>query len=385
MTDWLRQERLKAAELYRSLPLPDRVRHAWRYTDPGVFQPPDPDAGGPGVFSLPAGHLPAGLTLMDLEQAAGASRELVRPRLGTASGEGKFDVLNRAAWRSGLLVHAAPGFETSEPVGIALRPETGDFGAFRILVLAQERARLSIAVDLANVPPEKAKLLNLAVEFFAEPDSELRCFLFQDLPSACRLYLSQHASVGDGARFESVTVSLGGGIIKADSGARLNGPGARSEFSGVILADGSRHLDHRTVHEHKARRTFGTFDYRAVVKDGARSIYTGMIRIEPGAAGCEAYQENRNLMLSPGARAESIPELEILDNDVDCAHGSATGPAEPEHIFYLMSRGLSQSEAVRAVAEGFVDKVASKLPPPFYARFKAGLARRLHPERGADA
>lgn len=377
MTNWLKDSRAQAAERYRAAPIPDRVHHDWRYTDPGLFLPPEAGAASDASFSLPAAPVPPGITLMNLEEAAGAKPDLVQSRLASAEDDGKFEALNRAAWQSGLLVHAAGRSDFREPVMIGLSPGKSEFGALRILVVAEAQSRLSLAVDLGNAPPAATKLINLAVEFCAGPAAQLRFFLFQELPGDCRLYMSQRASLERDARFESVTVSLGGDAIKADSRARLNGPGSHSDFSAVIFADGTRHLDHRTVHEHRARSTSGTFDYRAILKDRARSVYTGLIRIEPGAAGCRAYQENRNLMLSPDARADSIPELEILDNDVDCAHGSATGPAERDHLFYLMSRGLPESEAVRAVAEGFMEKVAAKLPSPLYARLRAGMARRL--------
>jgi len=157
-------------------------------------------------------------------------------------------------------------------------------------------------------------------------------------------------------------LATGAGLAKFDLGALLAGKGAKSESWGVVIAGGKRHLDHHTVHEHSAPETTSRFSYRGVLSGRARSVYTGVIRIAADAPGCTAYQENRNLMLSADARADSIPELEISNNEVSCSHGATFGPVDEEQLYYLATRGIARDDAVAMVVGGFVEPALAHLP-----------------------
>ncbi|MEE8417915.1 MAG: SufD family Fe-S cluster assembly protein, partial [candidate division Zixibacteria bacterium] len=115
-------------------------------------------------------------------------------------------------------------------------------------------------------------------------------------------------------------------------------------------------------HHHTAGESFSDLDFKVILKDRAASAYTGLIRIEKDTANCEAYQENRNLLLNKGTRAESIPELEIMTDQVRCSHGATMGPIDREMVFYLKSRGFSQTDAMRTIVEGFVASTLGKAP-----------------------
>jgi Fe-S cluster assembly protein SufD len=163
-------------------------------------------------------------------------------------------------------------------------------------------------------------------------------------------------------------------------GAVLDGEGSRSEMVGVTLSEGRQHLDHHTLHEHRAGRTFSNLDFRAAVAGRARSTYTGLIRIDTGAPGSEAYQQNRNLLLSPRAHADTIPELEILTDEVSCSHGATVAPVDPEHVFYLQSRGIPAAEALRLVVRGFLEETLQRVPQnlrPALEELVAGRLQRL--------
>ena len=141
----------------------------------------------------------------------------------------------------------------------------------------------------------------------------------------------------------------------------LAGPGATSRVTGAYFADGTQHLDYDTFQEHIAPNTTSDFAFKGALRDEARTVWRGMIRVEPDAQKTNAYQENRNLLLSKTAHADSIPGLEILANDVRCTHGATLGQVDRDQLFYLMARGLSRAEAERLIVRGFFQDVLDRV------------------------
>ncbi|MEK7765133.1 MAG: Fe-S cluster assembly protein SufD, partial [bacterium] len=313
--------------------------------------------------------------------------DLVRGKLGAAvpAAMGRLEALNLARWQAGLVVHVARGAARtqssvegpSSPVLIRSRPGPG-FNASRLLVVAEPGSDVTILREFAPGGPEGAPAhVNEVIEVFADAGSRVRLLVVQELDRRAVVHLTVRAEVGRDARLDTIVLSLGGGAVKADVGAILAGEGADSESWGVVVGSGGQHHDHHTVHEHRAGRTRSNFDYKTGLSGRARSVYTGVIRIERDAPHCEAYQENRNLMLSETAKADSIPELEILNNEVRCTHGATMGPIEPEHVFYLESRGIPRPEATRLIVEGFVDKTLARIPAALQPDLRARVIRRL--------
>jgi Fe-S cluster assembly protein SufD len=185
------------------------------------------------------------------------------------------------------------------------------------------------------------------------------------------------AEVGRDADLLTVLAAQGGGVVKADLGATLTGHGAHSELVGVLLADGDQHLDHHTLHDHRAPHTWSNINLKVALSGHARSAYTGLIRIDPAAPGSEAYQENRNLLLSDHCRADTIPELEILTDDVVCTHGATVAPIDREQVFYLESRGLPTVGAQRLIVRGFVQGALERVPEGLRAGVEEQVERRL--------
>ena len=157
----------------------------------------------------------------------------------------------------------------------------------------------------------------------------------------------------------------------------MNGPGAESNIYGLLFGTGRQHFDNHTLHRHTSGQTRSNIDFKVVLRDRALSAYTGLIRIENRAKGCEAYQENRNLLLNQGARAETIPELEILNEDVTCTHGATIGPIDPDMVFYLKSRGLTKPEAVQMIVSGFVSNTLKMVPEDLRHRITNFVEQRL--------
>jgi Fe-S cluster assembly protein SufD len=133
-------------------------------------------------------------------------------------------------------------------------------------------------------------------------------------------------------------------------------------MSGFYFTDGKQHLDHDTQQNHLAPHTTSDLLFKGALKDSSRSVWQGMIYVAPGAQKTDGYQANRNLVLSPKARADSIPGLEILADDVRCTHGATVGKIDPDSIFYLLSRGIPYDEAEHLIVEGFFDPIMQRIP-----------------------
>ncbi len=174
-------------------------------------------------------------------------------------------------------------------------------------------------------------------------------------------FATHHARVDRDAELDWVAGGFGSKKGKVRIQNDLAGPGATSRVTGAYFADGDQHLDYDTFQEHIAPRTESDFAFKGALRDRASTVWRGMIRVENEAQQTNAYQENRNLMLSPKAHADSIPGLEILANDVRCTHGSTTGQVDREQLFYLMARGLSRQEAERIIVRGFFQDILDRI------------------------
>jgi Fe-S cluster assembly protein SufD len=145
--------------------------------------------------------------------------------------------------------------------------------------------------------------------------------------------------------------------------------GARSDMLAISVARGDQEFDQRTLQDHLKADTTSDLLYKNVLSDNARTVFSGLIRVEPGAHRADAYQKVRNLLLSDGAEANSMPGLEILADDVRCTHGATSGQIEPEELFYLKSRGIDDLAAKQLIARGFLNEVVARLPEPVLSEY----------------
>ena len=189
----------------------------------------------------------------------------------------------------------------------------------------------------------------------------------------------QRAHVGKDASLRSSAVALGGEYARLRSESLLTGPEAESDLLAVYFGDQSQMLDFRTLQDHAAPRTRSDLLFKGAVEDHARSVYSGLIRLRQEAQKANAYQTNRNLVLSEGAGAESIPNLEIEANDVRCSHASTVGPIDDDQLYYLESRGIRPEDAERLIVLGFFEDVFARLPIPSLAD---ALRRSVHEKLG---
>ena len=179
------------------------------------------------------------------------------------------------------------------------------------------------------------------------------------------------------ANFYSSIANFGSLLTKTRFGCSLQGQGAKADLHGIYFGNNEQHFDMRTIQYHESRDTTSNVFYKGAVRDHAHSIYQGLIKVFPDAQKTDAYQSDKNLILNSNARADSIPSLEIEANDVRCTHGATTGKINEEEIFYLMTRGLSHSQARKMIVNGFFEDVIKYVPDQLQEKYRVIVDEKL--------
>ena len=364
---WMRDFRLDAFKVYERLAVPTTADEEWRRTDlSGVrwdaFSVDSEPVAGPTERP----ELPAGVIFTDMRSAVAEHPDLVREhfmRTVVRPDESKFCALHAALWNGGTFLHVPPNAEVTVPLvseawirsdGSALFPHT--------LIIAEAGSRVTLLDQFGSYAGEWPAFVDGIVEIILRDSAQVRYIAHQDWMASVTEVGMLRARLARDSSLNSLVVGLGGRVVKSNSESLLEGPGASSEMLGFIFGHNGQHFDLHTLQEHRAPHTFSDLLYKNAVKDHARSVFFGMIRVHQGAQKTNAFQANRNLILSDGAKADSIPNLEIMANDLRCTHGSATSRLNEEHLFYLMSRGLRRLDAVRMVVEGFFAELFDRIP-----------------------
>src|SRR6266508_1600116 len=384
-----------ALERYRELPLPDTTQEAWRFTDLSGFDPDafasnghvrglTPDMAGATMLDIDVSGLAhVGEGGIEIERAPeGVTFEPLgeHERLGTLVGpDGKFTAHNAASWQHGLLVRVPKGVVLEQPlyVRVANAVEGGSL-FWRLLVSAEAESRFSLIEEYASASPRLAAYSNAVVELFVEQSAKLEYVSLQNLSAETWHFATHHASVGRDAELDWVAGGFGSKKGKTRIQNDLAGQGATSRLTGAYFADGTQHLDYDTFQEHVAPNTTSDFAFKGALRDEASVVWRGMIRVERDAQKTNAYQENRNLLLSPKAHADSIPGLEIQANDVRCSHGATVSQVDRDQLFYLMARGLSRGEAERLIVRGFYQEIFDRIElEPVRTALQTALEARI--------
>jgi Fe-S cluster assembly protein SufD len=250
------------------------------------------------------------------------------------------------------------------PRTVEVLHEVRDGGAMvrpRLVIDAESDSEITVVERF--VSPDGVRSLVLPVaEIRAAAAARVTYVAINELGRDAWMVGHQCAVVGRDASVRTFTVALGGDYARVRAEVRLVEQGAGAQQTALYFADGSQMHDFRTLQVHEAPRTRSDLLFKGAVKDSARSVYTGLIRITEQGTKSEAFQTNRNLTLSHGAWAESVPNLEIETNDVKCSHASTVGPIDEAQRFYLESRGVPPDVAERLVVLGFFDEVIDRLP-----------------------
>jgi Fe-S cluster assembly protein SufD len=396
---WLVERRLAAAERIAAGSLPTPAEEAWRYSrinqfDLDRYRPASPSEGRDALAGdtkkwagslvcrngvvikalLDEGLASKGVVLGDL-----ATHPEAQQWLGTCSDASRdyFVDLHDAFLAGGAFIRVPDGVVVDRP--FLVQHESGGRGLASFphtLVVAGADAEVSVLERFDSFDDDEEHLTVPVTELVVGDASRVSSLGLQD-------------QVGQDATLRTSAVALGGDYARLRTEALLAGPGASSEMVAVYFANERQMLDFRTLQDHDAHHTTSDLLFKGAVEDEARSVYSGLVRLRESAQRARAAQTNRNLVLSEGAAAWSIPNLEIEANDVKCSHASAVGPIDLDQLYYLESRGVPPDVAERLIVFGFFEDVISRLPLTELAGpLRSAVARKFearrccHPDEG---
>lgn len=415
---WALERRRTAGAIAGTLTFPSREDELWRRTDfrslEAALPALDPFRAAPrarNVDDLPPGILeriagealnlalvvqqdatvtleqthPAlarqGVIVCSMDRAVREHGALVQPLLGSLL-EPDFDwyVALGAALRSGgAFVYVPDGVEAAIPIRLFQGfTGAGVLATPRTVIVLGRGARATVIEEQLSPTVEGASFHLGGTEAFIGEDARLVYATLQDWGRNVFHYSNARARVARGGELQWIQTMIGGRMVKANSYYDLDGPGAQAFVHGFMFGDQKQHFHLHTLQRHLKDHTTSDLLIKGCLKDKARSIYQGLIQVSEGAQRTDAYQANRNLLLSDQARADSIPGLEILANDVRCTHGATVGHVDPEQMYYLMSRGLPEAEAQRLIVEGFFAPVLDRIPlESVREQLHAEIARKI--------
>jgi len=408
---WLEARRLAAWQAYEALPMPTRELEEWRYTDPSSFRIgkvrlPDtpatvavPDAarallkdreasatviqvdGAIAEISVDADLSARGVIVENLAVAAEKYPEIVEKHFGSALPDdfGKFAALNASLWDGGIFVYVPRGVRIDKPIRVARWISQEGVAVFpRTLIVADEAAQVGYVEELGSPDFGKPTFSCAAVEIIAANAANVQYVVMQNWGRNVRHVASQRTIAGRDANLDTLVVNLGGSVARVDLAASLEGPGARSDMLGLYFAQRDQHFDHNTRQDHKVPHASSDLLYKGALYDESRAVFRGIIKVFPKAQRTDAYQTNRNLLLSDKAEATSLPNLEIEADDVRCSHAATVGHLDQEELFYIMSRGVPRALAERLVVFGFLGEVFERLPMPgVVEELRAAIGARI--------
>jgi Fe-S cluster assembly protein SufD len=307
-----------------------------------------------------------GVVFADWRRATSEHSAVLEEHLGrlVPPAEGKFAALAAALGQDGVLLYVPPGVRVADPIHSVLwAPARAGLRLSRLLVVVDQGAEVTYVHESASPTEAAGDAMHVGtVELVVGDGARLTFVELQNWGEHVWNLTHERARVGRDGRLDWTFGAVGSRLTKNFTSLDLSGQGAEGRMSGFYFADGVQHLDHDTQQNHWAPHTTSDLLFKGALVGRSRSVWQGMIYVAPAAQKTDGYQANRNLLLSPHARADSIPGLEILADDVRCTHGATVGQLESEPIFYLMTRGVPRREAERMVVDGFFAPVLERIP-----------------------
>ena len=408
--EWLRTRRLAAWEAFQATPMPTRSDEEWRRTDLrdlplDAVMPYTPEFSarvssrdelpadvreildGAGemsgivvqqdssiIYHEALSSLEAdGVIFVDLDTAISKHPDLLEKYLMSDSAvpinHNKFAALHSAFWSTGAFLYVPDDVEVELPFeAISTLTRPGLATAFHTVVVAGENARVTFVdycvSETLSEGIEGESIANNVVELHAGEGAELRYIQIQNWGRHVWNFNTQRGNVAQDGAIRSLNVSLGSAWSKNSIATTMAEAGAQAEMLGLYFTDEDQFLDNHTHQDHDAPYASSDLLFKGAVKDRSRSVFSGLIRVAEKAFGTDSYQANRNLSLSSEARVDTMPNLEIGANDVRCTHGATVSRIEDEYLFYLMSRGITRTEAEKLMIDGFFAEVIDRVPIP---------------------
>ena len=399
---WAIERRRAAAAVMQTLEFPSRLDELWRRTDfrtlEGAIAGLDafkPGARARNVDDLPtallaglagetSGHALVvqrnsavvleqthpelerqGVVVCSLERAMREHGDKVRERYGSLIHDDYdwYTAFGAAIRSGGAFVYVPAGVTATLPIRLFQWLDgPGMVAAPRTLIVVEAGASATVVEEQLSETAEGIAAHLGGTEVFVGEGAKLVYGTLQDWGRNVYHYSNQRARVMREGELQWIQTLLGARMTKTNSYFDLSGPGAQAFVHGFMFGDQRQHFHLHTLQRHEADHCSSDLLIKGCLKDQARSVYQGLIQVSEGAQRTDAYQANRNLLLSDQARADSIPGLEILANDVRCTHGATIGQVDEEQIFYLMARGLSHAMAQRLIVEGFFTPVLDRIP-----------------------
>ncbi len=306
-----------------------------------------------------------GVVVMPVLEAARRHPALVEKFLGRTvrPDESRFTALAAALESGGAFVYVPDGVKVPRPIQLLFSRETPDLGTFPHVVIAMG-ARSEAAIIEEYVSQGEAGIgVNVgATEITVGQAASLHLATFQRWGGNVYHFGTERVRIGRDARFHWTYTALGGKLTKMDLEMHLDGEGSEAKFSGCYFGNETQHFDFHTFQNHNVGHSVSDLLFKGALRGRARMVYQGLIKVHKDAQRSDAYQANRNLLLSEKARADSIPSLEIEANDVRCTHGATVGQVDEEQLFYLRTRGLPRREAEQMIVQGFFEPVLARIP-----------------------
>ena len=372
---WLRDRKHEAFAIFQGLALPSEKDEVWKYVTldldldsfciPTSGSPIAETSAGPSEAEVVDGRvIAAGGIVRNLARAVAEDPNRIKAMYGTAIpvSHDLFTAAHHAFVGDAVVVPVPRGIALTETVGIAVRAQTERGISFpHVLVDVADGAEASIVIHYSS-PQGLSALAVPHLEVAIGNNANLTLTIVQNWGYSTTSLSQGRITVG---RDSSVTVAqagLGGSLARLHLTIDLEGRGSSARVLGAYFGEKEQVLDYRYFMRHIGENTRSEMFLKGAVEDRALSIFTGMIRIEESAQRTDAFQANRNLILSDGAAAQSVPNLEILADDVRCGHGSTVGPLDSGQRYYLMSRGLARERADRLQVRGFFEEVLSRFP-----------------------
>ncbi|MDJ0925462.1 MAG: Fe-S cluster assembly protein SufD [Acidimicrobiia bacterium] len=390
---WLAARRKTALDYYDKLDMPSDREEVWRYVDfdfalddfnlvdaPGEAH--EVDTGIAAALPETAGsmRLVDGLTTevhnADARATFGSLRALLAEHAdlfepyvarGTPSDLNKFAAAHTAFSGDGAVLVVPAGIAIEEPFFIDVQATTSGTASFPLITLVAEQSSQASVVIRYRSDDDVNALVVPNLELCVGDNSHLKVTVVQHWGGATTSVSHLRAVVGRDGTLHLGEAGLGGALSRLQLQIDLEGDGSSANVVGAYFGDETQTLDYRYTMHHQGLNTDSDMFLKGAVQDDALSIFTGMIRIDEEAQKTNAFQTNRNLILSDGASAQSVPNLEILANDVRCGHGSTMGPLDDEQRYYLMSRGLDEPRSNRLLVHGFFNEALARFPEPAIA------------------
>lgn len=393
---WILEKRLQSLAAFEATPYPTTRDEAWRYTDirklsweglqltngsgsscddsqrvkalDGFEEMSDQAAvtincdGACGYWNIPKSWQERGVKVYDWRTALLQYPDFLRNHFMQdvlPNMFDKFTALHGGLLNSATVVHVPKGVALDEPlINVNWHTSPRTLLMPHLLVVLEENSQLRV-LDIHKGTGENSMHIP-AFEFSLAPASNLKYIRLQQLPLSSVSFGYQRAYVARDAHLTTGVVNLGGRLVRDTIQAKITGTGSTARMLGAYVAGEGQHFDHYTLQEHAAGHAMSDLLFKGAMSGNGRSVFNGKIIVYPNAQKTDAYQKNRNLILSKGARADSIPQLEIAADDVKCSHGATMSRVQEHELFYLMSRGLTRRMAEELLIFGFIDEVLDK-------------------------